>query len=34
MPDVGHVPQLEAPRDTARIITAWLGSAERRGAES
>jgi len=34
MPDVGHVPQLETPRETARIITAWLGSAERRGAES
>jgi pimeloyl-ACP methyl ester carboxylesterase len=27
LPGVGHVPQLEAPRDTARVITEWLGSA-------
>ena len=32
--DVGHVPQLEAPRDTANAITDWLGSAGRRAAES
>lgn len=31
--DVGHVPQLEAPHDTARAITDWLGSAGRRAAE-
>ncbi len=30
---VGHVPQLEAPRDSARLITEWLGSAGRRAAE-
>ncbi len=34
MPDVGHVPQLEAPRDTARAITGWLGSAGQRAAEA
>ncbi len=33
LPAVGHVPQLEAPGDTARVITAWLGSAGRRAAE-
>lgn len=27
MSDVGHVPQLEAPRETADAITAWLRSA-------
>jgi pimeloyl-ACP methyl ester carboxylesterase len=27
MPGIGHVPQLEAPADTAAAITAWLGSA-------
>ena len=26
---VGHVPQLEAPADTARVITQWLASAGR-----
>jgi pimeloyl-ACP methyl ester carboxylesterase len=26
VPDVGHVPQLEAAADTARAITGWLGS--------
>ena len=31
---VGHVPHLEAPRETAGVITAWLGSAGRRAAES
>ena len=31
---VGHVPQLEAPRDTARVITEWLGSAGRSAAQS
>jgi len=27
MPDVGHVPQLEAPRETADAVIAWLTSA-------
>jgi pimeloyl-ACP methyl ester carboxylesterase len=27
MPDVGHVPQLEAPDDTASAIIGWLGTA-------
>jgi pimeloyl-ACP methyl ester carboxylesterase len=27
MSDVGHIPQLEAPRETANAITAWLTSA-------
>jgi pimeloyl-ACP methyl ester carboxylesterase len=27
MPGVGHVPQLEAPDDTAGVIIGWLGSA-------
>ena len=27
MPDVGHVPQLEAPRETAMAITTWLRAA-------
>jgi len=26
-PGVGHVPQLEVPRQTADVILAWLGSA-------
>jgi pimeloyl-ACP methyl ester carboxylesterase len=30
IPDVGHVPQLEAAADTARAITGWLGSAGQR----
>ena len=34
MLDVGHVPQLEAPGETAWAITDWLGSAGRRAAES
>jgi pimeloyl-ACP methyl ester carboxylesterase len=34
LPGVGHVPQLEAPRDCATAITGWLGSAGRRAAES
>jgi pimeloyl-ACP methyl ester carboxylesterase len=34
LPGVGHVPQLEAPRDTARLITDWLNSAGRPAAES
>jgi len=29
---VGHVPQLEAPEDSARAITGWLGSAGKRAA--
>jgi pimeloyl-ACP methyl ester carboxylesterase len=32
LPGVGHVPQLEAPADTAAAITAWLGSAGRAAA--
>ena len=31
---VGHVPQLEAPRETATAISDWLGSAGRDAAES
>ncbi len=27
LPDVGHVPQLEAPQETAAAVTEWLGSA-------
>jgi pimeloyl-ACP methyl ester carboxylesterase len=27
LPDVGHVPQLEAPLESARVITEWLDSA-------
>lgn len=34
LPGVGHVPQLEAPLDCARVITEWLGSAGRPAAES
>jgi pimeloyl-ACP methyl ester carboxylesterase len=34
LPGVGHVPQLEAPRDCATAITDWLGSAGRPAAES
>jgi pimeloyl-ACP methyl ester carboxylesterase len=34
MLDVGHVPQLEAPRETALAIIDWLGSAGRHAAES
>jgi pimeloyl-ACP methyl ester carboxylesterase len=32
MPGVGHVPQLEAPADTASAITSWLGSVGQRAA--
>lgn len=31
MPDVGHVPQLEAPRETANAISGWLTSASLAG---
>jgi pimeloyl-ACP methyl ester carboxylesterase len=31
---VGHVPQLEAPAETARAITEWLGTAGRAAAEA
>jgi pimeloyl-ACP methyl ester carboxylesterase len=31
---VGHVPQLEAPADTARLITGWLGAAGRPAAQA
>jgi pimeloyl-ACP methyl ester carboxylesterase len=34
MPGVGHVPQLETPRDTAAAITAWLSSADQHAAEA
>jgi pimeloyl-ACP methyl ester carboxylesterase len=34
LPGVGHVPQLEAPRETATAISDWLGSAGRLAAES
>jgi pimeloyl-ACP methyl ester carboxylesterase len=29
LPGVGHVPQLEAPRETAELITGWLGPSGR-----
>jgi pimeloyl-ACP methyl ester carboxylesterase len=31
---VGHVPQLEAPQESAQAISGWLGSAGRRAAEA
>ena len=31
---VGHVPQLEAPAETARVITGWLRTAGRGAAEA
>ena len=34
LPGIGHVPQLEAPRETARVITDWLNSAGRPAAEA
>jgi pimeloyl-ACP methyl ester carboxylesterase len=34
LPGVGHVPQLEAPQDTARVITDWLGSAGRHAVQA
>jgi pimeloyl-ACP methyl ester carboxylesterase len=33
-PDVGHVPQLEVPRQTADAVLEWLGSAGRRAART
>jgi pimeloyl-ACP methyl ester carboxylesterase len=33
-PGVGHVPQLEVPRQTADAILAWLGSAGQRAART
>jgi pimeloyl-ACP methyl ester carboxylesterase len=32
LPGVGHVPQLEAPQESARVITEWLGSGGRHAA--
>lgn len=34
MPGVGHVPQLEAPDDTASAITGWLGAAGQSAAQA
>ncbi|HEY5988318.1 MAG TPA: alpha/beta hydrolase [Streptosporangiaceae bacterium] len=34
LPDVGHVPQLEAPQQTWRVITEWLESAGRPAARA
>jgi pimeloyl-ACP methyl ester carboxylesterase len=34
LPGVGHVPQLEAPQETATAITEWLGSGGRPAMES
>jgi len=34
LPGVGHVPQLEAPRDSAKLITEWLGTAGQHAAEA
>lgn len=34
LPGVGHVPQLEAPRECATAITEWLGSAGQPAAAS
>ena len=34
MPGVGHVPQLEAPDDTAGAITGWLGAAGQPAAQA
>jgi pimeloyl-ACP methyl ester carboxylesterase len=31
LPGIGHVPQLEAPEETARLITGWLGGDGRTG---
>jgi pimeloyl-ACP methyl ester carboxylesterase len=33
LPGVGHVPQLEAAHESARVITEWLGSAGRQAAD-
>jgi pimeloyl-ACP methyl ester carboxylesterase len=34
LPGVGHIPQLEAPRDSARVITEWLAAEGRPAAEA
>jgi len=34
LPGVGHVPQLEVPRETTKLITEWLGSAGLRAAQA
>jgi pimeloyl-ACP methyl ester carboxylesterase len=34
MPGAGHVPQLEAPDDTASAITSWLGNAGQPAAQA
>jgi pimeloyl-ACP methyl ester carboxylesterase len=34
LPGVGHVPQLEVPQATARVITDWLGSAGRHAVQA
>jgi hypothetical protein len=34
MPGVGHVPQLEAPDDTASAIIGWLGAAGQPAAQA
>jgi pimeloyl-ACP methyl ester carboxylesterase len=34
IPGVGHVPQLEAPGDTASAITGWLGNAAQPAAQA
>jgi hypothetical protein len=31
LPGIGHVPQLEVPAETARLITGWLGGDGRNG---
>jgi pimeloyl-ACP methyl ester carboxylesterase len=34
LPDIGHVPQLEAPHDTARAVLDWLDADGRRAVET
>jgi pimeloyl-ACP methyl ester carboxylesterase len=34
LPGVGHVPQLEAPQDCAKLITEWLSTTGRPAAEA
>jgi pimeloyl-ACP methyl ester carboxylesterase len=34
LPGLGHVPMLEAPGQTAELITSWLGSAGRAAAQA
>ena len=34
LPDIGHVPQLEAPRDTAAAVLGWLDTAGRSAARA